>query len=54
MKNDDLTKLLALLQEAYAEAGLKLETATLVDDVGDDGTVEGEVLVDNRTERELN
>jgi len=53
ISKEELQTILEALQEAYAKAGKKLETATRVDNITEDGTIEGEVLLDNRNKEEL-
>jgi hypothetical protein len=47
---EELAKIFELIQQAYAEGGKKLETATLFDEENPDG----KIVVDNREEEDLN
>ena len=49
----EIQQILNALDEAYSKVGKKLETATLVDKIDDEGNVDGEVLVDNREDKTI-
>lgn len=48
MTNEEIKKIMVALQEAYAQAGRKIETAVQIEDVDEDGNITGEILIDNR------
>ena len=50
MTAEELAEVLAIITMAYREAGRTLETATLYDE----DRPEGEILVDNRNEEDIN
>lgn len=54
MTNKELMQFMKDLQEAYAQAGRRIETAIRIEDVDDDGSITGEVLIDNRDEGDIN
>lgn len=47
LNKEDMGKILAAIEAAYAEAGRKLTTATLITDAGE------ELLIDNRNKDEM-
>ena len=54
MTDEELKKILALISEAYTKAGKKISTATMVDEVDEEGNVKGEIVIDNREDEEVN
>lgn len=51
---EELAEILEAIAKAYEQAGRKITTATLIDDVKEDGTVSGEILIDNREDKDKN
>ena len=51
---EQMDKILEIMQQVYKEAGKEIKTATLVDDIEEDGTIHGEVLIDKRNNEEIN
>jgi hypothetical protein len=54
MTKEEIEKIMKALAEAYEKAGKKLTTATIVSDIKEDGTLEGEVIYDERDKEDLN
>ena len=54
LTNEELMKIMEALSAAYEEAGETIKTAMLVTDMDEEGNLEGELLIDNRTKEDLN
>lgn len=54
LSDEEIEKILEAVAKAYEKAGKKLVTATQVKEINEDGTIEGDMLIDNRDEKEIN
>jgi len=54
LTDEEINKIAEAVAKAYEKAGKKLVTATKVKEIKEDGTIEGEMLIDNRDEKEIN
>ena len=43
----EIDEIMKIIQEAYKKAGKKVQMASLIGGVGEDGSMEAEILVDN-------
>ncbi len=49
--NEELTKLLEAIAEAYEKSGKKITHAIHVENIDQDGNITGEILIDNKPEK---
>lgn len=54
MTDEEIARILDVIKEAYEAMGKQIKTAELVKDINEDGTLDGEILIDNRKPEEIN
>ena len=48
MTDEEIARILDVIKEVYKAMGKQIKTAELVKDIKEDGSMEGELLIDNR------
>lgn len=48
MTDEEIARILDVIKEVYEAMGKQIKTAELVKDIKEDGSMEGELLIDNR------
>ncbi len=54
MTDEEIARILDVIKEVYEAMGKQIKTAELVKDINEDGTLDGEILIDNRKPEEIN
>ena len=54
MTDEEIQKIVEAIAKAYEKAGKKITTAIQVEDIKEDGTIEGKTIIDNRDQEDIN